>query len=180
MRSIRTACGGSPAGIVTAQASHTAATDCANNHRGATVLRESWDEFFLGLAAYLATRSKDPSTQVGAVIARRDNTIASCGYNGFPRYISDAAGLLGHRDEKLKRTIHAEMNAILTAKEPLHGYHLYCTHMPCSTCAIHAIQAGITRVVCCTPTAEMFERWGDSFKLSKALFSEANVEVTLI
>jgi dCMP deaminase len=170
----------SPATTARAQASRTAATDYANNRWGATV-RQTWDEWFLGLADYIATRSKDPSTKVGAVIARRDNTIAACGYNGFPRYISDAAGLLGHREEKYKRTIHAEMNAILTANEPsLHGYTLYCTHMPCSTCAIHAIQSGITKVVCRAPTPEMIERWGDSFKLSEALFSEANVEVTLI
>jgi dCMP deaminase len=169
----------SPVLTVRGWASHIAATDYANNHRGMTV-RESWDEWFLGLAAYIATRSKDPSTKVGAVIARRDRTVAACGYNGFPRYVDDSPGLLGNRDEKLKRTIHAEMNAILTAKEPLHGYELYCTHMPCSTCAIHTIQAGITKVVCRAPTPEMIERWGDSFKLSRELFSEANVEVTLI
>jgi len=144
------------------------------------VLRESWDEFFLGLAAHLATRSKDPSTKVGPVIARRDNTIASCGYNGFPRYISDAPGLLGHRDEKLKRTIHAEMNAILTAKEPLHGCHLYTTHPTCERCAVHVIQSGITRVVSRNPSLEMLERWGDGFRLANALYDEANVEVTLL
>jgi dCMP deaminase len=143
-------------------------------------LRQTWDEWFLGLAAYIATRSKDPSTKVGAVIARRDNTVAATGYNGFPRYISDAPGLLGNRDEKLKRTIHAEVNAILTAKEPLHGYHLFCTLMPCSHCALLVIQAGITRVVCKAPTKEQNERWGDSFKLSHDLFSEANIEVTLL
>ena len=143
-------------------------------------MRQTWDEWFLGLAAYIATRSKDPSTKVGAVIARRDNTIAACGYNGFSRYTQDAPGLLGNRDEKLKRTIHAEMNAILTAKEPLSCCHLYCTHMPCERCAVHVIQAGITKVVCKAPTPEMVERWGESFKLARELFEEASVEVTLI
>jgi dCMP deaminase len=143
-------------------------------------LRQTWDEWFLGLAAYIATRSKDPSTQVGAVIARGDRTVAACGYNGFPRYVSDAPGLLGHREEKLKRTIHAEVNAILTAKEPLHGYTLYTTLLPCSHCALLVIQSGITRVVARTATEGQITRWGESFKLSNDLFSEANVEVTLV
>jgi dCMP deaminase len=169
----------SPVQIVRAWASHTAATDYANNHWGATV-RQTWDEWFLGLAAYVATRSKDPSTQVGAVIANHLHDVVSCGYNGFPRYISDAPGLLGHREEKLKRTIHAEVNAILRAREPLHGCHLYCTLLPCSSCALLVIQSGIVRVVAKHPTQEQNERWGDSFKLSRDLFSEANVEVTLI
>jgi deoxycytidylate deaminase len=33
--------------------------------------------------------SKDPSTKVGAVIVRPDLTVASIGYNGFPRGMSD-------------------------------------------------------------------------------------------
>jgi dCMP deaminase len=171
----------SPVQIVRAWASHIAATDYANNRWGATVTRATWDEWFLGLAQYISTRSKDPSTQVGAVIVRDDKTIASTGYNGFSRYTQDAPGLLGNREEKLKRIIHAEMNALMFAREPLQGYSLYTYPFePCERCAVCVIQAGIVKVVAPNPTPEQLERWGDSFKLSRALFSEANVEVTLI
>jgi dCMP deaminase len=146
-------------------------------------LRQTWDEWFVGLASYIATRSKDPSTKVGAVIARRDNTIAACGYNGFPRYVEDHPGLLGNRDEKLKRVIHAEMNAILTAKEPLHGCTLYSTLFTCERCAVHVIQSGITRVVAPAKAPEHLaasERWKEAHALAEQLYSEANVEVTLL
>lgn len=143
--------------------------------------RATWDDWFLGLAAYISTRSKDPSTKVGAVIVRKDRTIAACGYNGFSRYNDDSPGLYGNREEKLKRIIHAEMNAILTAREPLNCCTLYTWPIPtCERCAVHVIQAGITSVVAPQPAPEHVERWGEVFKLSRELYDEAGVEVTLI
>ena len=44
----------------------------------------SWDEYFMGLAHLSAMRSKDPSTQVGAVIVSGEHRVVSIGYNGFP------------------------------------------------------------------------------------------------
>ena len=44
----------------------------------------SWDQYFMGVAALSAMRSKDPNTQVGACIVSQDNKILSMGYNGFP------------------------------------------------------------------------------------------------
>ena len=104
-----------------------------------------WDRRFLSLAAQISTWSKDPGTQVGAVIVRPDRTIASLGYNGFPRGSGDTYTT---REDKLLRTVHAELNAILNAREPLHGYTLYVTPLcPCSNCAAAIVQAGIANVV---------------------------------
>ena len=33
----------------------------------------SWDQYFMGVAALSAMRSKDPNTQVGACIVSQDN-----------------------------------------------------------------------------------------------------------
>ena len=44
----------------------------------------TWDEYFMGLAHLSAKRSKDPSTQVGAVIVSSEHRVVSIGYNGFP------------------------------------------------------------------------------------------------
>ena len=41
-----------------------------------------WDTRFLGLATHISAWSKDPSSQVGAVITD-GNRIISLGYNGF-------------------------------------------------------------------------------------------------
>lgn len=107
-----------------------------------------WDRRFLDMAAFVATWSKDPSTQVGAVIVRPDRTIASVGYNGFPRGVSDDDARYADRSLKYPMIVHAEMNAILSAKEPLLGYAIYVTPLaPCATCAGAIIQSGIKRVV---------------------------------
>ena len=49
----------------------------------------SWDEYFMGLAHLSAMRSKDPSTQVGAVIVDAEHKVVGIGYNGLPIGCSD-------------------------------------------------------------------------------------------
>lgn len=105
------------------------------------------DERYLGLARHIAAWSKDPSTKVGAVITRPDRTVVSVGYNGFPRGVNDDAHALNNREKRLALTVHAEVNAILNAHQPVTGCTLYCTWPPCSHCAGYIIQSGITRVV---------------------------------
>src|SRR4051794_8287956 len=78
----------------------------------------NWDEFFMGTAILAAQRSKDPSTQVGAVIANSDNIIVGVGYNGMPIGCSDDLLPWGKEstnplDTKYPYVCHAEMNAIL-------------------------------------------------------------------
>ena len=51
-----------------------------------------WDSRFMDLARLVASWSKDPSTQVGAVIVDQDKRIVSTGVNGFPRCVNDAPG----------------------------------------------------------------------------------------
>ena len=50
---------------------------------------DKWDERYLALAAEIATWSKDPSTQVGAVTVGSKKEVLSQGFNGFPRGIND-------------------------------------------------------------------------------------------
>lgn len=49
----------------------------------------SWDEYFIRMAMFVAQKSKDDSTQVGCVIVSTDNTVLSMGYNGFPRGVRE-------------------------------------------------------------------------------------------
>lgn len=137
----------------------------------------SWDERFLEMAALVGSWSKDPSTKVGAVIVRRDRTIASLGYNGFPRGVLDTPALYEDRPTKLLRTVHAEMNAILSAREPLKDCIIYVSPLcPCANCAAAIIQAGITDVVARTPKVQRPE-WKVSFDAAMQMFKEANVGV---
>lgn len=140
--------------------------------------QEKWDKFFLGLAQYVSTASKDPSTKTGAVIVRPDNTIASVGYNGFPSNIEDRKDRLENRELKYELIIHCEMNAALNAREPLYGYTLYTVpFLSCTRCAVHMIQAGITRVVAPKVPEHLQERWGANLQRSREIFEEADVDV---
>lgn len=138
-----------------------------------------WEKRFLGLAEHIASWSKDPSTKVGAVIVRPDHTVASVGYNGFPRNMNDLPTLYADREKKLSRCVHAEMNAILHAREPLKGFTLYTwPFLTCDRCAVHIIQTGIVQVVAPRCPPELLERWGDSFKKAKEYYLEGKVIVT--
>jgi len=111
------------------------------------------------------------------VIVRPDRTVASVGFNGFPRGIADTEERLNDRLTKYSLVTHAEVNAILTAREPLHGYTIYTTFFSCSNCAKLVIQAGIKRIV--SPIFDL-ERWADSLKLSQEMYDEAGVAWELI
>ena len=135
--------------------------------------QEKWDRRFLETAEHFASWSKDPSTRVGAVIVRPDRTIASIGYNGFSRGVEDDASRYGDREFKYDAIVHGEMNAILAAREPLHGCTLYTFPLPpCSRCAAMIIQAGIARVVS-PPNGN--PRFAGSCALGRSLFAEAGV-----
>ena len=137
-----------------------------------------WDTRMLQLAALTATWSKDPRTKVGAVIADSAHRIVSQGYNGLPRGVSDDPAVLANRDEKLRRTIHAEMNAVLFAGRPLTGCTIYVTHPPCARCAAVLIQAGIRRVV--TTDRALGAHWAAELASSERMLREAGVQVVSI
>jgi dCMP deaminase len=142
--------------------------------------REKWDRWYLGMVAYVATASKDPSTKVGAVIVRPDLTVAAVGYNGFPRGMSDDPALYADRPTKYSRIVHGEMNAILNAHGAVDGCTLYVPFPPCDRCAVHVVQAGIKRVVYEEPSEDIKSRWSEQFKQTAAIFEDAGMEVTVL
>ena len=71
------------------------------------------DDRYMGLAWMWASMSKDPSTQVGAIIISTDNRPLGSGYNGPPRAISDSE-VNWVRPDKYRFITHAERNAIPT------------------------------------------------------------------
>lgn len=138
-----------------------------------------WVGRFATMAAHVAEWSKDPSSQVGAVIVRPDKTIASVGFNGLPRGVNDDPARLGDRDTKLRYTVHAELNAILAAKEPLTDYSIFVwPFQPCSGCAAAIIQAGISTVYC--PKSPETSRWAESFTAARTMFRESGIVIRWI
>jgi dCMP deaminase len=135
-----------------------------------------WDARFLDMAALVATWSKDPSTKVGAVITR-GKFVVSLGFNGHPAGIDDSESRLHDREMKYRTIIHAELNAILSARQPLAGCTLYVVpFMPCSACGSVIVQSGITRVVTWESDNE---RWAESFEVTRSIFAEAGVELAI-
>jgi len=140
---------------------------------------KAWGNRYTCLAKEISTWSKDPSTQVGAVVIGNNGEVLSQGYNGFPRGIKDTAARLKDRERKYNLVVHAEMNAIYNAGlngVSLKGSTLYVYGLPvCNECAKGIIQVGIDKVIATRP-ADYNKKWDDSIKDAKALFKEAEVD----
>jgi dCMP deaminase len=142
----------------------------------------NWSEYFHGIAGHVKLKSKDKSTQIGAVIVGEDNEIVSTGYNSFPRGINDTVSERQDRPEKYYWFEHAERNAIYNAARigvSTKGTTMYLTcNIPCVDCARGIINAGIVRIYCRQFSNDgRGEHWEESIKRSLVMFSEAGVEI---
>ncbi|PIR06032.1 MAG: cytidine deaminase [Candidatus Komeilibacteria bacterium CG11_big_fil_rev_8_21_14_0_20_36_20] len=142
----------------------------------------SWDDTFILMADLIAQRSKDPSTQTGAVVVDENNIILGLGYNGWPRGVDE--GLFpwdregGYEKEEFLNTkyayvVHAELNAILNANKSVRGGKVYCHLFPCNDCAKVIIQAGIKELI----YQEDKYIDVDIFQASRKLFEAAGVKL---
>jgi len=132
----------------------------------------------------VALQSRDPSTKVGAIIVSQDDQILSTGFNGFPRGVRDFDVRYFDRETKYKLIEHAERNAIYNAARTgtsLLEATLYVPWMPCHECARAIIQSGIKRIyIGDFGDEELKERWKESWRYSKIMFKESNVELFLV
>jgi len=135
----------------------------------------------MGLAAQAATRSKDPRTNVGAVLIGSGRRILSLGYNGFPDGIPETPDRWTS-EQKDKYVIHAEVNALANAARSgvsTDRSWLVCTLAPCSGCARTLIAAGVKAVIANgeTTKARLDARpeLVDDYTLMLQLFEEAGV-----
>lgn len=137
---------------------------------------QPWSDYWMDVAFKVTTRSKDPSTQVGAVIVTDSNSIVTTGYNGFPRKMKETSEHWNDRPRKYKTVIHAEVNAIgIAAKEgrSTDGTTMYCTHFPCIECAKAIIAAGIKKVIWRT----LVHGWAEANLDAKVLFEASGIEL---
>lgn len=114
----------------------------------ATIKRQlKWDRRYIELARTVARWSKDPSTKVGAVLVRPNNSVASTGFNGFPPGHDDSPELYLDRDYKYKHVVHAEVNALNFFGQTARGFTLYTSFPCCPDCVELAGKAGVARIV---------------------------------
>lgn len=134
-----------------------------------------WGTYYMNIAHAAAMKSKD-STKVGAILVGPSGDIRLTAFNGPPRGVQDLSKRR-ERPEKYLFSSHSEANLIaFAAREGIRtsGCAVYCTHMPCASCARTLIQAGVVRIVCdaggtSMPPAE--------FEAAAVMFEEAGVEV---
>lgn len=141
-----------------------------------------WDRRYLKLPKEIASWSKDPSTQTGAVIIAADGTPVSFGYNGFARGVNDDPERYANRELKYKIIVHCERNAIIFGdRHAMKGGTLYTwPFMSCSVCASLVIQAGIKRCVAPPTPEDKRDRWEEDMKLAMMQFNEASVVVDFV
>lgn len=140
------------------------------------------DQLHMALAKVISESSPDPSTKVGAVIIR-SNIVVGAGHNSFPHKCQQLSAVYKNRERKYLRVIHAEVKAVLMAKDLAHGATLYVwppsIGPSCGPCSAIVIESGIERV--CYVHEEGLEfnkRWGTSIKEGLRLYQEAKVRVS--
>jgi len=106
-------------------------------------MRLDWEEYALELARVAALRSEDPFIKVGACVLREDNSVVGLGYNGAPPSININ---WESREERRRRVVHAEVNALRYAK-PGECNLLACNLLPCNDCLKMISSYGIKKVV---------------------------------
>lgn len=134
-------------------------------------LRPSKDEYYLDLAKSVCRRGTCLKVEIGAVIIRDDQVVAT-GYSGAPRGTksSQEHGFClrkklgipsGHRYE-MCRSVHAEQNAIINAARSgtsllggdmyiygkIYGTNDALDAFPCFICKKMIINCGLKRVIC--------------------------------
>lgn len=130
-----------------------------------------FEQTFFDIAKAMSNLSKDDRKKVGAIITDSNFRIISSGYNGYVSKINDEAFV---PEDRLALTIHAEINAILSAKRDLTGCYIFIYPcMPCSHCAIAIAQAGIKKVYSWEATHS--DKWRTD--LSWDIFADKGIQV---
>lgn len=150
--------------------------------------RPSTKEYFMSLALLAASRSTCLRRQVGALAVLGKRVLAT-GYNGPPSGISHCGESAEDRPclrtaldipsgERLDlcHAVHAEQNVMIQAARygiALAGCDIYCTHMPCFTCAKMLVNMGVVAIY-------YMHAYPDRHLHTTSLFEEAKVRLRQI
>lgn len=120
----------------------------------ANKLQREQAAYLLNMAQFLAQRSDDPKTGVGAIITDQKMEIKALGWNGFPlkalygEFPRASKDDQVETDKKYPFVIHAEQNALLMRNDKtLERGTLFVTKMPCNECVPLLEMQGINTVI---------------------------------
>jgi dCMP deaminase len=145
--------------------------------------RPGWDQYFMGIARVVASRSNCVKRKVAAVVTA-DKRIISTGYNGTPRGTTNCneggcprCNDLAPGGTRLDECLcsHAEENSITQAAYhgvSLKGGTIYTTFSPCLQCTKMIINAGLGEVI--------YQSDYPLGEISLALLEEAGIKTSQI
>ena len=122
----------------------------------------------ISLAKFLAERTDEPTTGVGAVIINKQKDIVGLAWNGFPtNALYGEFPRASNKDEAEKKypySIHAEQNALLKRNtKNVTGGTLFVTKMPCDECTPLLTMQGIETVVLGVTKFQMEKKEGINY-----------------
>jgi dCMP deaminase len=108
-----------------------------------------WDDYFMALAFFVDSRSKDPYTQHGSIVVHESTHFPiGWGYNGPPASIIDTE-IDWTRPNKYPFIIHAEVNAVdaCPSNTKFDDCTVYVTGTPCKRCMLYMIKKKIKKII---------------------------------
>jgi dCMP deaminase len=138
--------------------------------------RPSKHQYYLKMLDLVASRSTCIRRAVGAIIVDGDGHVLSTGYNGVVRGFdhcvdSPCAGANDRPGETSNcMAVHAEQNALLQCTSLDRARTIYCSCLPCFTCAKLICNTKIDTVIC-------LEDYADHRGLDLMIKSEITVNV---
>lgn len=142
------------------------------------MINNKWAWRYMKMADLVATWSKDPDRQVGAIAVGNKGQILSQGYNGFPRKIEDNERLQSR--DKLKFMVHAEANLVYNTMHnggSLLDSSIFISGLPpCLDCSKSLIQVGVKDIyVQSQHLKEVSQNWVENLEESRLLLQEAKI-----
>jgi dCMP deaminase len=145
------------------------------------MITPDWDSLYMTMVYLIASKSKDESTHIGAVVVGPDNEVRSMGFNSFPRGINDDVPERQLRPEKYHWFAHAEANASFNAAlvgVALKGCRMYTNGIPCTNCVHAVINSGITEVIVDKAwDSNNYNQWVEQAARTRIMFEEAGVKL---
>lgn len=117
-------------------------------------MRPDHDQYFMAIAAVVATRSTCSRRSVGAVLVDSKHRILSTGYNGVaagrPHCLETPCPGADYKSGsglEACEAIHAEQNALIQCPDTTRIHTLYCTTAPCIHCTKMLLNTSCERIV---------------------------------
>lgn len=111
--------------------------------------RPPFEDIYMRLAGMMSERSTCRRLNVGCVVTSEDfRQVLAVGYNGGASGLKNDCDRVGEAAVGNCGCIHAEQNAVINCHTPRsEGKIVFCTHLPCETCAKFLINLGGVRSV---------------------------------